>query len=242
MTRGAITIMSVAWATLTLGADAWAYEAISVTNGGTIKGLVQYDGAPPARGQIDITKDARVCASEGATKLKEDLIVGSGGGIANVVVRLTGITKGAALEPAKATLDQKTCQFRPHVLLLPAGGTLDVINSDGILHNVHTYGEANAPINKAQPGFKKQIQLTFDKPEFPVRIECDAHPWMKAWLVVQEHPYYALTDESGAFTIANVPPGEYELEAWQETLGKQTAAVSVAASGEASATISFAGK
>lgn len=241
MTRGRIAIIGAAWAALTLSADATAYETITVTGGGTITGQVKYEGVPPAREEIEITKDERVCGSEGA-KLKEDLVVSAQGGIANVVVRLTDITKGAALEPGTQTLDQKTCQFRPHVLLFPAGSTVQVLNSDGILHNFHTYGEANPPINKAQPGFKKQIELTFDKPEFPVRIECDAHPWMKGWLVVQDHPYYAVTDENGAFTIANVPAGEYELEAWQETLGKQTTKVSVAASGQTNTTISFAAK
>jgi len=224
-----------------VASGAWAYEATTVANGGTIKGTVTFQGTAPARQKIGVTKDANVCGAEGA-KMSETLIVGPGGGVANVVVRLAGITKGAALQPpaSKPTLDQRVCQFRPHVVLLPAGSTLTVINSDGILHNVHTYGEANPPVNKAQPGFKKQIELPFDKPEFPIRVECDAHSWMKAWLVAQEHPYYAVTDESGGFTLGNVPPGDYDLEAWQETLGRKTAKVSVPAGGEVSVAIVFA--
>jgi plastocyanin len=234
-------IIGAASAALALSGNALAYEGGAVSNGGTIKGQVKYEGAPPAREKIEITKDAKVCGTE-TEKLKEDLVVGAGGGIANVVVRLSNISKGAALEPAKPnpTLDQKVCQFRPHVLVFPAGSTLDVLNSDGILHNVHTYAEVNPAVNKAQPGFKKQIQLKFEKPEFPIRAECDAHPWMKAWLVVQEHPYYAVTDESGNFSMSNVPAGDYEIEAWQETLGKKTGTVSVTAGGEATVTIGFA--
>jgi plastocyanin len=225
---------------LAVGSGAGAYEAVAVSGGGSIKGEVKYGGPPPARAKIDITKDQKVCGVE-TEKLKEDLIVSAGGGIQNAVVRIVGIEKGAALTPAASnpTLDQKVCQFRPHVLVFPAGSTLDVLNSDGILHNVHTYGELNPPVNKAQPGFKKQIQLSFDKPEFPIRVECDAHPWMRGWLVVQEHPYYAVTDANGGFTIANVPPGTYDLEIWQETLGRQTAKVTVVAGGAASVNVTF---
>ncbi len=229
--------------TLVVGSSAGAYEAVAVSGGGTIKGQVKYGGAPPARVKIDITKDQKVCGAE-TEKLKEDLVVGAGGGIQNAVVRIVGIEKGAALKPASPnpTLDQKVCQFRPHVAMFPAGSTLDVLNSDGILHNVHTYGEANPPVNKAQPGFKKQIQLNFAKPEFPIRVECDAHPWMRSWLVVQDHPYYAVTEESGSFSIANVPAGDYDLEIWQETLGRQTAKVSVPAGGEATVSVTFPAK
>jgi plastocyanin len=230
---------SVAGLVFLVASGAWAYEATTVANGGTINGTVTFQGTPPAPQKIEVTKDANVCGAEGA-KISEAVVVGPGGGIANAVVRLTGITKGAALPAAKPTLDQKVCQFRPHVVLIPAGGTLTVMNSDGILHNVHTYGEANPPVNKAQPGFKKQIELQFDKPEFPIRVECDAHSWMKAWLVVHEHPYYAVTDASGNFTLANVPPGDYDLEVWQETLGRKTAKVSVPAGGTVTAAVVFA--
>ena len=231
---------SMACLGLLLSGGAWAYEAATVTNGGTIKGTVTFQGAAPARQKIEVTKDTNVCGAGGA-KLSEALVVGPGGGIANVVVRLSGMTKGAALAPpaTKPTLDQKVCQFHPHVVLVPAGSAVTMVNSDGILHNVHTYGEANPPVNKAQPGFKKQLDIQFDKPEFPIRVECDAHSWMKAWIVVQDHPYYAVTDESGAFTLSNVPPGDYDLEAWQETLGRKSAKVSVAAGGVATAAIVF---
>jgi plastocyanin len=236
--------MSVAsaLAALAVAAAAPGYEAMEVTGGGSVSGQVKYAGTPPARAKIDVTKDVNVCAKE--NKLSEELIVGTGGGIANVVVRLANITKGAALKPASPnpTFDQKVCQFRPHVLVFPAGSTVDVLNSDGILHNVHTYSQTNPPSNQAQPGFKKQIQIKFEKPEFPIKIQCDAHPWMSGWFVVQEHPYYAVTDESGAFKIANVPAGDYDLEAWQEKLGKQTAKVSVKPGADTAVTITYAAK
>jgi plastocyanin len=240
MKRASTMATAAALAGLWLAASAGAYEATAVANGGSVSGQIRYAGAAPARAKIEVTKDVGVCGTE--AKLSEDLIVGAGGGVANVVVRLADITKGAALAPATPVFDQKVCQFRPHVLLIPAGSTVDVLNSDGILHNVHTYGQANPPTNQAQPGFRKKIQLKFDKPEFPIKVQCDAHPWMSAWFVVQEHPYYALTDEKGAFKLANVPPGDYELEAWQEKLGKQTAKVSVKAGADAAVTITYAAK
>jgi plastocyanin len=228
------------WA-LALATGAGAYEGTGVTGGGTVKGQVKYGGVAPAREKIEVTKDAAKCGAEGP-KLKEDLVVGAGGGIANAVVHIKGITKGKAFKTDEPpTLDQRVCQFRPHVTLVPAGGTLSVLNSDGILHNVHTYGEANAPVNKAQPGFKKQIQIEFAKPE-TMRVECDAHPWMKGWIVVQDDPYYAVTDENGNFSIAEVPAGTYEVEVWQETLGKQTASVTVSAGGEAVVAVGYPGK
>ncbi len=239
----ALTSAFVVVASLALVAPAIAYEGGPVTDGGTISGHVKYGGPAPTPAKIEITKDQKVCGAEGA-KIKEDLLVGASGGVKNAVVRLVGIQKGAALatQTPNPTLDQRVCQFRPHVVLVPAGATLDVLNSDGILHNVHTYSQANTPINKAQPGFKKQIQLQFEKPEFPIRLECDAHPWMRGWLVVQDHPYYAVTDDSGAFSLANVPAGAYDVEVWHETLGRQTAKATVAAKGTAAVDVTFAAK
>lgn len=218
-----------------------AYDGSGAANGGTVKGQVKYAGTPPAPEKIEITKDQAKCGTEAEGKFKEDLVVGAGGGIANAVVHIKGIAKGKAFPGGDQppTLDQRVCQFRPHVVLVPAGGTLSVLNSDGILHNVHTYAEANPPVNKAQPGFKKQIQLKFEKPEFPVRVECDAHSWMQGWIVVQEDPYYAVTDEAGNFSISDVPAGTYDVEIWQEKLGKQNASVTVAANGEAEVAVSY---
>lgn len=202
-----------------------AYEAIEVNNGGALSGRVVYSGEPPRPRRIEVTKDTQVCGKE---KTAPDLVVGPDRGIANAVVRLN-IEKGKKLElPSKnPVLDQRGCEFRPHVLLFPAGATVDIWNSDGILHNIHTVSRANPPVNKAQPKFRKVIKLRFDKPEFPVRVRCDAHGWMSAWFVVEEHPYYAVTDARGAFRIAEIPPGSYEVEVWHEVLGKATHRVTI---------------
>lgn len=211
---------------MVVAAVAQAYEAMDVTGGGSITGSVKYQGEPPAPGKIAVTKDNEVCGKE---KTSPDLIVGSDKGIKNAIVRITNIQKGKKLEPAakKPVFDQKGCEFVPHVLLFPSGSTIEITNSDGILHNIHTTSEANPAFNQAQPKFKKVIEKKVDKPEMPIKVQCDAHGWMHGWWISQEHPYYAITDDTGAFTIEDVPPGDYEIEVWQEVLGKQTQKVTV---------------
>jgi plastocyanin len=209
---------------------ALAYEAVAVTDGGSLSGSVKYDGTPPAPKSIPVSKDTNVC---GTAKTAPDLVVGPGGGIANAVV-VVKATKGKKLEPAAANpvFDQKACEFHPHVLAFPAGSTIDVLNSDGILHNIHTTSTVNPSTNKAQPKFRKKMDIKIEKPEWPIKVVCDAHGWMSAWWISQEHPYVAVTDGNGAFVIKDLPPGEYEVELWHETLGKQTNKVTVTAGGD----------
>ena len=163
----------------------------------------------------------------GKEKMSPDLVVGSDGALANVVVTVKA-QKGKKLElPAQdPVFDQKTCEYKPHVLLFPAGSTVDVLNSDGILHNIHTFGTANPPSNQAQPKFKPKIQIKVEKPE-TIPVKCDVHGWMSAWWVATDQPYVALTDATGAFKITDLPPGDYEVELWQEKLGKKTEKVSI---------------
>jgi hypothetical protein len=207
-----------------------AYEAIAVTDGGTLAGTVALEGAAPAPAKLEVTKDPEVCGKE---KVAPNLALGTGNGIANVVV-VVQASKGKKMElPAQnPVFDQKTCEFKPHVLAFPAGSTIDVINSDGILHNIHTTSTVNAPTNTAQPKFKPKIQLKVDKPEWPISVKCDVHGWMSAYWISQEHPYVAVTDANGGFKIADLPPGEYQVELWQEKLGKKTVPASIKAKEE----------
>ena len=208
-----------------------AYEVIAVTDGGTLSGTVKFDGAPPAPGKIIVSKDPEVC---GKDKVAPELLVAADGGIANVVVAVKA-SKGKKLDlpVPNPVVDQKTCEFHPHVLVFPAGSTIDVLNSDGILHNIHTTSTANPPTNQAQPKFKPKIQLKVEKPEWPIKVQCDAHGWMSAWFVSTDTPYVVVTDDKGAFKITDLPPGDYDVEIWQEKLGKKTEKVSIPAKGEA---------
>jgi len=207
-----------------LVSEAWGYEAIEVKNGGTISGEVKFAGTPSTPEKISVTKDQEVCGK--TEKVDESLLVGPNKGIQNVVVSITDIQKGKKMDETAATLDQKDCRYAPHVVLLPAGADLKIVNSDGILHNIHTYSTKNPSFNRAQPKFKKEIDEKFASPE-TVKLACDVHGWMSGWLIVEDHPYYAVTDANGTFKITDVPPGDYELKFWQETLGETTQKASV---------------
>ncbi len=202
--------------------------------GGTISGTVKYDGSAPAPKKVEITKDKDVCGLK--PHFDESLIVGSNGGIANAVV----IVKGAKgeLKPQNVEFDQKGCDYVPHVLAFPAGSTVDIINSDGILHNIHTYSTVNPSFNMAQPKFKKKIEEKVEKPEV-IKVTCDAHGWMKGWWVATDTPYYAVTDDSGNFTIKDVPPGNYTVQVWQEKLGTEDQKVDVKDGATANANFSL---
>ena len=224
------TIIGVAALFAALGVGgASAYEAVEVKDGGTIVGEVQLEGNPPAVKKIEVTKDQEVCGKE---KEAEELIVSPDKKIANAVVSIADIQKGKKLELADVTLDQKGCHYVPHVLLVAQGSTVKILNSDGILHNIHTYSKKNPPVNIAQPKFKKEVKTKFDQPE-NVDVKCDAHAWMGGIFIVQDHPYYAKTDEKGAFKLTDVPPGEYAIKIWHEKLGEKTEKVKVEAGKEA---------
>jgi hypothetical protein len=209
-----------------------SYEAMSVSDGGTIVGEVKYAGDPPAPEKIQVTKDANICGSE--PKVSPELVVGGNKGVKDVVAFLPDISKGKALEkPAKApVLDQKNCEYHPYAQIFPVNTTLEILNSDDVLHNVKTEPGSKTTFNVAQPKFKKKITTDFKIPEI-VQVECNVHGWMNAILVVADHPYYALTDDKGSFKITDVPAGKYTLKVWHAKLGEQTKEVTVSPKEEA---------
>ena len=191
---------------------------------GTITGIVKFKGKVPERKKLKVTIDQYACGEE---KLSEELVVSESGGLKNAVVYLTGISVQTDEQKYEAyQLDQRQCQFVPHVFLVPAGAKVEVLNSDNILHNFHTFSTKNSGINKNQPRRRKVMRVSFGLPEI-IRLKCDVHSWMNGWVVVSEHPYYAITDENGTFKLENVPAGTYTLEVWQEVLGTQTKKITV---------------
>jgi plastocyanin len=194
------------------------------TSAAAIKGKVQYVGPAVEPKKLPVTVDQFVC---GRDKDAEDLVLSPQRGIRNAVVWLTTPPPGVKPEAAPVTvpLDQKACVFTPRVVIVPAGGTVDFLNSDRLLHNIHGTGKLNAAFNRTQPK-GRTIPITFAKPEI-VRIACDLHGWMRAWVVVADHPFYAVTGTGGEFSLNNVPAGTYTLSIWQETLGTTTKEVTV---------------
>lgn len=188
---------------------------------GTITGEILFKGVPPVPKRIAVNKDKEAC---GEFQDSEELIVGPNKGVRWAVVSLRSHPRDMRWESTK--LDQRGCRFSPHIRFIPAGSKLTMVNSDGVLHNLHTYSAENSSINKAQPKFKKEMTVEFQKPE-RFQIGCDIHSWMKGWIVVIDHPYYAVTDRAGGFRLENVTEGKQILEVWHETLGTATMEVEV---------------
>jgi plastocyanin len=183
----------------------YPYETIAVKEGGAVKGAVRLSASLPPLAGTSVLKDQATC---GEHTPDSSLELGEDDTIANVVVSLVGVTKGKAMkelaEPAK--LDQRRCVYIPHVQIVPPGTTLDIYNSDPILHNVHGYlNDGETIFNLAMPIQGFRIQRRLDDPGL-VSLKCDAgHTWMRGYIVVKEHPYYALTGADGSYLIDDVP-------------------------------------
>ncbi len=204
--------------------------------GGVITGKVILSGDAPAVTAVEVTVDPDVC---GTAKDAEDIVVGAGNGVRWAVVSLVGApgTRAAAAEPP--VFDQNGCRFAPHVVIVGAGEQMNVLNNDGVLHNVHSYSEVNPGMNVAQPGFRKSMPVTFESPE-AVGVRCDVHAWMSGWIYVTDSPYAMVTEADGSFSLAGVPAGTYELKVWHETLGEQTQQITVTDGGTVEANFTLA--
>ena len=237
MNKFGFLVLSAALVALPVSGMA-AYEGGDVKDAGTISGSVKFKGSAPAPKKLDVGKDKEVC--DKSPKTDQSLIV-NGSNLVNAVVTITDIKKGKKIELKKVTLDQNGCEYKPHVLAFPVGSTVEILNPDGILHNVHSYSKVNSPFNQAQPKFKKTLDVKIEKPE-AVEVKCDVHGWMQGWLVATENPYFAVTDNSGSFKLTDVPAGTYTVEVWHEKLGKSSQKVTVKAKEEAKVTFEVAGK
>jgi plastocyanin len=237
MSRFGSFILTAALVTAPVSAIA-QYSGGDVKDGGSISGTVKFKGTAPAPKKLDVGKDKEVC--DKAPKMDQSLVV-KDGNLANAVVTITDIKSGKKIDAKKVSFDQGGCEYKPHVLAFPAGTTVEILNPDGILHNIHSYSKVNSPFNQAQPKFKKSLEVKIEKPE-AVEVKCDVHGWMHGWLVATANPYFAVTDGSGSFKLTDVPAGSYTVEVWHEKLGKSTQKVTVKAKEDAKANFELAGK
>ena len=182
--------------------------------GGTISGTVKYDGTAPAPKPVEVTKDKEVCGLH--QHFTEDLIVDP---------QRRNRQRGRDRERRQGRPEARRRKIRSEGMRLRAARARisgrqhrEYLNSDGILHNIHTYSTKNPSFNMAQPKFKKVIEQKVDQPEV-IKVTCDAHGWMHGWWVATDTPYFAVTDDKGNYSIAGVPPGNYTVEVWQEKLG-----------------------
>lgn len=217
---------------------AWVVIAAGPAAAGSITGTVRLTGALVEPKKLPVTVNQAVCGRE---KDAEDIVLSPQKGIRNVVVSLQTPPPDATWTPPlpRVQLDQLQCVFIPHVVIVPVGGTVEFLNSDRLLHNIRTRATANPAFNRTQPK-GRTIPIAFNQPEI-IRVDCDLHPWMRTWVVVAEHPFFALTNERGEFALHNVPPGRYTLQIWQETLGTVTRDVTVG-DGVTAVTVEMRGK
>jgi plastocyanin len=212
----------------TMLATLWAAPSFAAA---TVTGTVTYDGKVPNLAPIAMNADP-VCAKKHPTPApNEMLVLGSGNTMGNILVWVSkGLPAGKTYPAQKEfVLDQNGCQYKPHVMGFMAGQPIKILNSDGVLHNIHPLPKVNKGWNQAMPPTVKEMTKSFDKPEGVFQIKCDVHPWMSAYAAVFTNPFYSVTQANGKYTISGLDPGTYEITAWHERLGTQTASVTVAA-------------
>jgi hypothetical protein len=220
-----ITALSaLALPAVTVATPAFPYDVSAVSGGGSIEGQVIYKGPVQTR-KIIPNKDVEVC---GGIREEALIEVGPNQEVQNAAVYLVEVAKGKAWPQAgkPPELDNIKCEFAPHVQVIPAG-TLNVVNKDPVLHNSHGYYGNRSVFNMAQPNQGQSIPAELTRAG-TVRVDCDAHGWMEAWVYVVDNPYYALTGPDGKFSITDVPPGTYNLAAVQSVTGPVQQSVTVA--------------
>ena len=218
---------------------------VSAAGEAKITGTIKLDGTPPHQKPIDMSKEPS-CQQQhaGHPVTTESVVVGPNGGLANVVVYISdGLSAAAASQvPAKpAEINQKGCQYIPHVVVLDVNQDMKVVNSDQTSHNIHPLPTKNSQWNKSQPPNTPPFDAKFSDMEVAIPVKCNIHPWMHGYIAVVKGPY-GISNENGSYSIEGVPPGTYAITAWQEEYGTQTQKVTVAAGKSASADFTFKAK
>jgi hypothetical protein len=216
---------------------------------GTVTGVIAYNGAAPAPKKIDTSADP-VCGQKDPNLQTEDTVV-KDGKLANTFVYIkdgtladgTKIGDTTFATPSDAAaLDQNGCHYRPHVIGVQTNQKIRITNSDPTTHNVHPTPKNNPEWNQSQTTGAPPIEKTFARAEVLIPVKCNQHPWMKAYVGVLKHPYFAVSGEDGSFTLKNVPPGTYTVAAWKEggaAGSEKTMQVTVPAKGSVKADFAF---
>lgn len=200
----------------------------------SVAGTVHFEGQPPQMKRIE---DAKHCGS-----IKEEwAVISDDGGLANVLVYLEDAPQSSGEGREMVLLDQVSCRFIPHVTGVQVGQPLMTRNSDLEYHNVAYTPQQNESQNIALETYGRKRSMRFEQPEpEPVRVKCDVHPWMEAYIGVFAHPFFAVTDASGHYVIEKVPAGQYTLKAWHERYGTRQTQITVADAGQVAANFLFA--
>jgi plastocyanin len=209
----------------------------------TITGTVTFEGKAPTLKPLAMDADPACAKKHSGPVPSEFLVLGNGNTMANAMVYVSSGLPAGKTYPAPTTpvtIDQNGCQYKPHVMGIMVGQPYRILNSDGVLHNIHTQPQLNKAFNQGMPATVKEATTKFDKAEAVFHVKCDVHPWMSAWVGVFSHPFFAVTGTDGKFTISGLAPGTYEITAWTERLGTQKATITVGASDTKTQNFKFA--
>jgi len=218
-----------------------AFTAVDPAAAAKVTGKAVFTGKAPANKPINMSEEPECRKLHPGAARENDVVVGSGGTLANVFVYVKTGLEGRTFAPPAGTvkIDQRGCTFQPRVLGIRSGQAMTVVNSDPVSHNIHPMPKNNREWNQGQAPGAPNLERDFARPEIMIPVKCNVHNWMRAWIGVVDHPYFAVTAADGSFEIGGLPPGSYTLEAWHEKFGVQTASVTLAASGAAKAEFKF---
>ncbi len=216
-----------------------ASKPVVAAGNAVVAGKVTFDGTPPAPASLG----EQLCGVTKKPIADESLVVGNGGAMKNVIVYLDDgpnvASKDVNGKTETVVLDQKECRYVPHVVAVRTGQTLQVNSSDPTLHNAHSDKGKNKPFNLSFASAGQSRLVTFTQPEVAIRVRCDVHQWMSAYVAVFDHPFFAVTGDDGAFELKSVPAGSYTLVAWHERYPPKTQPVTVGADGIVKADFAF---
>lgn len=216
--------------------------AVDPATAGAISGRVLLRGTPPAAELIRLDGDPKcVELANGEQRRTEDVVIGQGNTLQNVFVYVKeGLPRRIYPAPSEpVVIDQQRCRYVPRVLGVQVGQPLTIRNSDPLLHNVRSESAVNEPFDVGTPVAGMEVQRSFATREVMVPLKCNVHAWMHAYLGVLEHPYFAVTDATGQFSILNLPPGTYTIETWHERFGTQVQQVTIEAKGTSNLTFAY---
>jgi hypothetical protein len=221
-----------------------SYYKVDSATAGTLIGTIKFHGRKPAHKLIDMSGDPACVEAHHGKAYDESVIVNPNGTLANVFVYLKSGLEGKtfAVPATPVVIDQQGCWFHPRVLGIQTGQTLHVTNSDPVTHNIHPLAQINREWNHSQGQGDAPLARRFIKPEVMIRVKCNIHSWMHAFIGVVDHPYFAVTGSDGTFRMPNIPPGDYVVEAWHETLGTQEQKITVTPSGKIESNFTFKGE
>ena len=215
---------------------------ISAQSSGTIEGHVKLTGTPPPNAVIKMGADPNCLKINAGKRVVQQTVVTSpDGGLMNVFVNVKGSFPPAAASPASAVIEQQGCVYHPRVQGARVGQTIEVKNSDATLHNIHSMSTKGNDFNVGQPLAGMVYKYPLKTEEVLLHVKCDVHSWMTGYVGVMSHPYFAVSDATGAFTIANVPAGKQTVQVWHEQYGALTQTVDVKAGGTTTVEFSYTG-